>query len=52
MLTHGLSDLAASIAEAEKLRKRKNQWPPPNSGDGSYKRGLAEVMDDEMGWLD
>lgn len=46
------SDLAASIAEAEKLRQRKNQWPPPNSGEESHKRGLAGVMDDEMGWVD
>ena len=46
------SDLAASIPEAEKLRGRQNQWPPPNSGRESYQRGLAGVMDDEMGWVD
>ncbi|KAF7508422.1 hypothetical protein GJ744_009275 [Endocarpon pusillum] len=52
-VVHGsLNDLAASISEAEKLRERKRQWPPPNSGDESYKRGLAGVMDDEMGWVD
>jgi beta-1,4-N-acetylglucosaminyltransferase len=52
LLTHFLSNLAASIPEAEKLRKRNSQWPPPNSGEDSYKRGLAGVMDDEMGWVD
>lgn len=51
MLTGGLSNLTASILEAEKLRERKSQWPPPNSGEESYKGGLAGVMDDEMGWV-
>jgi beta-1,4-N-acetylglucosaminyltransferase len=51
-LTCFLSNLAASIPEAEKLRKRNGQWPPPNNGEDSYKRGLAGVMDDEMGWVD
>lgn len=52
MLILRLSDLAVSISAAEKLRERKSQWPPPNSGSESYKRGLAGVMDDEMGWVD
>jgi hypothetical protein len=28
------------------------QWPPINSAEKKYKRGLAGVMDDEMGWVD
>jgi hypothetical protein len=52
MLTAGSRNLAASIAEAEKLRTRRNQWPPINSGEDLSKDGLDRVMDDEMGWLD
>lgn len=52
-VVHGnLNDLAAAIPEAEKLRIRKSQWPPPNSGDETCNRGLAGVIDDEMGWVD
>jgi hypothetical protein len=28
------------------------QWPPVNSGEEKYKKGLAGVMDEEMGWVD
>ena len=52
MLIREPSDLASSIAEAEKLRQRQREWPPPNSGEESYKDGLAGVIDDEMGWVD
>ncbi len=52
MLISRFSDLAVSISEAERLRERKSQWPPPNNGEESCKRGLAGVMDDEMGWVD
>lgn len=45
-------DLASAIPESERLRKRKNEWPPINSGDPAQQRGLAGVMDDEMGWVD
>lgn len=44
--------MAASIAEAERLRNRQRQWPPPSSAEVSSKGGLAKVMDDEMGWVD
>jgi beta-1,4-N-acetylglucosaminyltransferase len=52
MLIRVPSNLAASIPQAEKLRERQNQWPPPNSGEEAYNGGLAGVMDEEMGWVD
>lgn len=48
----GSSDLASAIPQAEQLRQRMQQWPPINSGEEKYKKGLAGVMSDEMGWLD
>jgi len=52
-VVHGkLANLAAAVQEAETLRRRKNEWPPVNSGDKAQQRGLAGVMDDEMGWVD
>ena len=48
--TDNLSNLAASIAEVEQLRKRRKQWPPVNSGEEKYRNGLKGVMDEEMGW--
>jgi len=48
---HGKVDnLAASIAEAEGLRKRSRQWPPMRTGKEKYKRGVQDVMYEEMGW--
>lgn len=52
MLTWAPSDLASSVPEAEKLRRRNHEWPPPNSGEGVSKGGLAGVIDEEMGWVD
>lgn len=46
------SDLPAAIRESEALRKRQKDWPPANSGDDPSRRGLAGVMDDEMGFVD
>ena len=46
------SDLADSIAEVERLRRRMRQWPPINSGEEKYPQGLGSVMAEEMGWVD
>ncbi|EOD43149.1 putative udp-n-acetylglucosamine transferase subunit alg13 protein [Neofusicoccum parvum UCRNP2] len=50
---HGkLDNLAASVAQAEELRKRQRTWPPINSGPHRRAPGLQGVMDEEMGFLD
>jgi len=54
-VVHGrLSDLPAALADAEVLRKRQREWPPPNSGvhRQAPSMGLAGILDEEMGWLD
>ncbi|KAH0564968.1 hypothetical protein GP486_001645 [Trichoglossum hirsutum] len=52
-VVHGkLDDLATAIAESEKLRERHKAWPPVNSGADPSGRGLAGVMEDEMGFVD
>lgn len=45
-----LDRLSASIAEVEALRRKMKQWPPLRSGEEKYKRGLQEVVAEEMGW--
>lgn len=48
---HGkVDDLEQSIAEAEGLRAKSKQWPPLRSGEEKYKRGLQDVIYEEMGW--
>jgi len=48
-----VTDIASSIGKAERLRTRLHSWPPINStGSNKKKRGLAAVMDDEMGFVD
>ncbi|KAF2812046.1 uncharacterized protein BDZ99DRAFT_383857 [Mytilinidion resinicola] len=47
-----LEDLPATIAKSEELRIRHKSWPPVNSGAHRQARGLAGVMDEEMGFLD
>ncbi|OCT52918.1 UDP-N-acetylglucosamine transferase subunit alg13 [Cladophialophora carrionii] len=48
---HGkVDDLASAIAEVEALRRKSKKWPPLRSGEGKYKRGLQDVMYEEMGW--
>ncbi|OAP65594.1 hypothetical protein AYL99_01566 [Fonsecaea erecta] len=48
---HGkLDNLAGSIASAEDLRRKMKQWPPLRSGEEKYKRGLEDVIAEEMGW--
>ena len=49
---HTLSNLAASLDEAEEFRSRMHEWPPTNSGPTSHKGGLARVMEDELGFVD
>ncbi|KAI9735855.1 MAG: N-acetylglucosaminyldiphosphodolichol N-acetylglucosaminyltransferase catalytic subunit alg13 [Cirrosporium novae-zelandiae] len=49
-VVHGkIGNLAAGIFASEKLRKKQKAWPPITAGS---KRGLAGVMDDEMGFVD
>jgi beta-1,4-N-acetylglucosaminyltransferase len=47
-----VSDLSAAIRDSENLCKRQKEWPPINSGEDQTGRGLAGVMDDEMGLVD
>ncbi|KAL1966751.1 hypothetical protein VTN77DRAFT_3948 [Rasamsonia byssochlamydoides] len=47
-----VTDIASSVKKAESLRNRLHGWPPVNSGEVKYKRGLAGVMADEMGFID
>ncbi|CAF9914938.1 MAG: N-acetylglucosaminyldiphosphodolichol N-acetylglucosaminyltransferase catalytic subunit alg13 [Heterodermia speciosa] len=50
---HGsLDDLSAAIQESEILRKKPRPWPSSNRGDDLSGRGLAGVMDEEMGFVD
>ncbi|KAI4244899.1 MAG: hypothetical protein L6R40_002805 [Gallowayella cf. fulva] len=52
-LVHGrLDDLPRALAEADVLRKTQRAWPPPNRGADPSGRGLAGVMDEEMGFYD
>lgn len=53
-VVHGkLEDLAQALQDAELLRKKQRDWPPPNSGHiRQVKGGLKEVIDDELGFLD
>ncbi|KAI9853894.1 MAG: N-acetylglucosaminyldiphosphodolichol N-acetylglucosaminyltransferase catalytic subunit alg13 [Vezdaea acicularis] len=52
-VVHGdLSDLEACIQASEQLRLRQKEWPPKGDVNGRSDRGLAGVMDDEMGFLD
>ncbi|KAL9585579.1 MAG: hypothetical protein Q9212_001439 [Teloschistes hypoglaucus] len=52
-VVHGrLNDLAAALMESETLRKKRQVWPPDNHGADPSGRGLAGVMDEEMGFYD
>ena len=46
------SDLARAIRDSVVLREKQKAWPPKDTGDDIYGRGLAGVMDDEMGFVD
>ncbi|KAH0360542.1 glycosyltransferase family 1 protein, partial [Aureobasidium melanogenum] len=51
-VVHGkLEDLPQALLDAEKLRLRKKAWPPINSGTHRQTKGLAAVVDEEMGFL-
>ncbi|KAL8720518.1 MAG: hypothetical protein Q9225_002640 [Loekoesia sp. 1 TL-2023] len=52
-LVHGhLNDLPAALRESEVHRKKLQAWPPNNRGADPSGRGLAGVMDEEMGFYD
>ncbi|KAH0542345.1 hypothetical protein FGG08_003282 [Glutinoglossum americanum] len=52
-VVHGkIDDLPAAIADSEKLREKHKAWPPVNSGEDPSGRGLAGVMEYEMGFVD
>ncbi|KUL92310.1 hypothetical protein ZTR_02441 [Talaromyces verruculosus] len=47
-----LDRLTESVQKAEKLRIASRSWPPKNSGALKDSRGLAGVVEDELGFLD
>ncbi|KAL8940691.1 MAG: hypothetical protein Q9216_002678 [Gyalolechia sp. 2 TL-2023] len=52
-LIHGhLDDLPKALRESEVHRKKLQAWPPNNRGADPSGRGLAGVMDEEMGFYD
>lgn len=46
------SNLPQALAQSEILRKKNKEWPPVNSGVHKQAKGLAGVIDDELGYLD
>lgn len=46
------SDLPSALRESEAHRKKLQAWPPNNHGADPSGRGLAGVMDEEMGFYD
>ena len=46
------SDLPGAIRQSEMLRNKPQPWPSSNRGDDLYGKGLAGVMDEEMGFVD
>ncbi|KAK0853783.1 N-acetylglucosaminyldiphosphodolichol N-acetylglucosaminyltransferase catalytic subunit alg13 [Friedmanniomyces endolithicus] len=54
-VVHGrLEDLVKALQDAEQLRQRQREWPPPNSGVHRQAKavGLRGILDEEMGFLD
>ncbi|KAL8951654.1 MAG: hypothetical protein Q9222_002382 [Ikaeria aurantiellina] len=52
-VVHGcLDDLPSALGDSETLRQRKQAWPPRQHGADPSGRGLAGVMDEEMGFYD
>lgn len=49
-----ISDLPSTIPQSELLRQKRSAWPPldTNLAHDPSGRGLAGVMDDEMGFVD
>ncbi|KAK2753068.1 N-acetylglucosaminyldiphosphodolichol N-acetylglucosaminyltransferase catalytic subunit alg13 [Onygenales sp. PD_40] len=51
-VVHGkLGNLAESVTQAEAFRSRLHEWPPSNNQEHAGK-GLAGVMEDELGFVD
>ena len=46
------SALPTAVCQAELLREKQHAWPPNNKEADPSGRGLAGVMDDEMGFVD
>ena len=46
------SNLPAAVQQSEIRRVKQQPWPPDNRGDDPLGRGLAGVMDEEMGFVD
>lgn len=46
------SNLEKALADSEALRKKSKEWPPVNSGVHRQAKGLAGIVDEEMGYLD
>lgn len=46
------SNLPAALTQSETMRKRSKEWPPVNSGVLRQAKGLAGVIDEELGFLD
>lgn len=44
-----LDSLVQALKDAEALRQRQREWPPPNSKESL---SLRSVIDEEMGYLD
>jgi len=54
-VVHGkLEDLPKALDDAEVLKQRQRDWPPPNSGVHRQAKavGLRGILDEEMGFLD
>lgn len=43
--------LEKALAQSEELRQKQQSWPPVNKGEDPRSRGLAGVMDEEMGFM-
>ena len=54
-VVHGHIDrsngLEEAVALSETLRQKQQSWPPVNKGEDPRNRGLAGVMDEEMGFM-
>ena len=46
------SALPEALQQSDYLREKRKAWPPDNKSHDPSGRGLAGVMDDEMGFVD
>ncbi|KAL8713921.1 MAG: hypothetical protein Q9220_002067 [cf. Caloplaca sp. 1 TL-2023] len=52
-VVHGrLDDLPSALGDSETLRRKRQAWPPRQHGADPSGKGLAGVMDEEMGFYD